>query len=47
MKRVLKPLRVVLALVCFVSVNAAFLMPVVAETLCLESSPDFSWAAKM
>lgn len=47
MKRALKPLRVVLALVCFVSVNAAFLMPVVAETLCLESSPDFSWAAKM
>ena len=47
MKRMLKPLRVVLALVCFVSVNAAFLFPVVAETLCLESSPDFSWAAKM
>ena len=47
MNRVLKSLRVVVALACFVSVNAAFLVPVVAETLCLESPPDFSWAAKM
>ena len=46
MKRFLKPLRVILALGCFLSVNAAFLAPVVAEAFVLDA-PDFSWAAKM
>lgn len=47
MRRLPKYLRVAAAIACFLSVNAAFLAPVVAETLCLDSSPDFSWAAKM
>ena len=47
MRRLPKYLRVAAAAACFLSVNAAFLAPVVAETLCLDSSPDFSWAAKM
>ena len=47
MRRLPKYLRVAVAIACFLSVNAAFLAPVVAETLCLESVPDFSWAAKM
>ena len=47
MKRFLKPLRVVAAIFLFLCVNAAFLMPVVANALCLESSPDLSWAARI
>lgn len=47
MRRLPKYIRVAAAVACFLSVNAAFLAPVVAETLCLDSAPDFSWAAKM
>lgn len=43
----LKPLRVVAALVLFASVAAAFLAPLVAAALCLDSVPDLSWAAKI
>ena len=36
MRRLFKPLRVVLALGCFALVNAAFLVPMVAAALCLD-----------
>ena len=42
MKRLLKPLRVFFALIVFLCVNAAFLMPAVSAAFCLEDAPDFT-----
>lgn len=47
MRRLLKPLRVLLALGCFLCVNAAFLMPAVRAAFCLDEAPDFTWATRM
>lgn len=47
MSRWLKPLRVILALGCFLCVNAAFLMPAVAAAFCWDEAPDFTWAARI
>lgn len=47
MKRLLKPLRVFFALIVFLCVNAAFLMPAVSAAFCLEDAPDFTWAARI
>ena len=40
MKRLFKPLRVILALGCFALVNAAFLVPMIATALCAEETPQ-------
>ena len=47
MKRLLKPLRVLCALGCFLAVDTAFLLPVVARAFFLEDVLDFSWIAAL
>ena len=47
MRRLLKPLRVLAAGVCFLALNAAFFALLVTNALCLDTLPDFSWAAKL
>ena len=45
MRRFFKPLRVILALGCFALVNAAFLAPMIAASLCAEDAPQTVCAA--
>lgn len=47
MRRLLKPLRVLLALALFLCVNAAFLAPAVKTAFLLDGVPDFAWAARV
>lgn len=47
MRRLLKPLRVLLALALFLCVNAAFLAPAVKAAFLLDGVPDFAWAARV
>lgn len=47
MKGLLKPLRVVAAVLLFFSINAAFLAPIVSAALFLDAAPDFTWTARL